>query len=153
MLGAADRDADGTVVLDEAYRYAYETTLRATSRTLAGTQHPSFRYDMRGQGELVLTRPEAHVGERANIVFPPGISFLLMRGHEDGAVLAEISERAQSRTLSVRPGSYYVRGRGPARAFEASSRHPRGRSPRSTSMTSSASNTRGSCAKVSTGRA
>ena len=60
LLGAADRDGDGAVVLDEAYRYAYEATLRATSRTFAGTQHPTFRYDFRGQGELVLTRPDAH---------------------------------------------------------------------------------------------
>jgi len=118
LLGAADRDADGAVVLDEAYRYAYETTLRATSRTLAGTQHPSFRYDLRGQGELVLTRPEAHAGERANLKFPPGMSFLVMRGHEEGSVLAEISERAQSRMLSVRPGNYFVRGRGPRVLFE-----------------------------------
>jgi len=118
LLGAADRDADGAVVLDEAYRYAYETTLRATSRTLAGTQHPSFRYDMRGQGELVLTRPEAHAGQRATLEFPAGMSFLVMRGHDEGAVLAEISERAQARRLSVRPGSYFVRGRGPRVLFE-----------------------------------
>jgi hypothetical protein len=126
LLGAADRDADGAVVLDEAYRYAYETTLRATSRTLAGTQHPSFRYDLRGQGELVLTRPEAHSGERASLRFPPSMSFLVMRGHEEGAVLAEISERAQSRMLSVRPGSYFVRGRGPRVLFEGELAAPAG---------------------------
>ena len=50
LLGAADENGDGRVTLDEAYRYAYEATLRASSRTLAGMQHPTFRYEVRGQG-------------------------------------------------------------------------------------------------------
>ncbi|HEX6243435.1 MAG TPA: caspase family protein, partial [Polyangiales bacterium] len=33
LLGAADQDGDGAVVLDEAYRYAYDATLRSTSRS------------------------------------------------------------------------------------------------------------------------
>jgi len=45
LLGAGDSDGDAAIALDEAYRYAYEATLRATSQTLLGTQHPSFRYD------------------------------------------------------------------------------------------------------------
>jgi len=44
LLGAADDNRDGAVSLDEAYRYAYESTLRATSSTRAGAQHPTFRY-------------------------------------------------------------------------------------------------------------
>jgi hypothetical protein len=111
LLGAADRDGDGAVVLDEAYRYAYEATLRATSRTLAGTQHPTFRYDFRGHGELVLTRPEAYSTQRATLHFPPDMQFLLMRDRADGPVVAELSERVASRMLSVRPGAYFVRAR------------------------------------------
>ncbi|HEX7480708.1 MAG TPA: caspase family protein [Polyangiales bacterium] len=111
LLGAADQDGDGNVVLDEAYRYAYDATLRATSRTFAGTQHPSFRYDFRGQGELVLTRPQSYAQQRASLVFPQGMSFLLMREHADGQVVAELSEHAGSHSLSVRPGRYFVRAR------------------------------------------
>jgi hypothetical protein len=54
LLGAADENGDGRVTLDEAYRHAYEATLRATSRTWAGTQHPTFEYEVRGQGDVVL---------------------------------------------------------------------------------------------------
>jgi hypothetical protein len=118
LLGAADRDGDGAVVLDEAYRYAYAATLRATSRTLAGTQHPSFRYDLRGQGELVLTRPSANAAARAVLHFPSGYGFLVMRDHHDGAVVAELSDRAGTRTLSLRPGRYFVRARGPDVLYE-----------------------------------
>jgi hypothetical protein len=112
LLGAADADGDGSVVLAEAYRYAYEATLRATSRTLAGTQHPTFRYDLRGQGELVLTEPAARASDRAHLHFPSGIGFLLFRDDANGAVVAEVSEHDARRVLSVRPGRYFVRGRG-----------------------------------------
>ncbi len=59
LLGAADENGDGKVTLDEAYRHAYEATLRASSRTLAGTQHPTFQYDLRGTGDLVLASLDA----------------------------------------------------------------------------------------------
>ena len=64
LLGAADENADGAVSLDEAYRYAYDATLRATSSTESGLQHPTFRYDLRGQGGLVLSRPREHARDR-----------------------------------------------------------------------------------------
>lgn len=112
LLGAADRDGNGEVAIDEAYRYAYEGTIRATSRTFSGTQHPAFRYDYRGQGSVVLTRPEAYAGQRASLQFPTGFGFLLMRDTADGAVVAEIEEYTPQRTLSLRPGRYFVRARG-----------------------------------------
>jgi uncharacterized caspase-like protein len=128
LLGAADRDGDGAVVLDEAYRYAYAVTLRGTSRTLAGTQHPTFRYDLRGQGELVLTRPEAYAGQRGQLHFPDGYAFLIMRDDADGSVIAELAERSASRELSLRPGRYFVRARGPDVLYEGALEAPAGAS-------------------------
>jgi hypothetical protein len=118
LLGAADRDNDGRVVLEEAYRYSYEATLRATSRTLAGTQHASFRYDFSGSGDIVLTEPEAHRTERASLTFPARGEFLLMRDSDAGAVVAELTGRAENRRISVRPGRYFVRMRGPDVMYE-----------------------------------
>jgi hypothetical protein len=111
LLGAADRDDDGEVVLDEAYRYAYDATLRATSRTAAGTQHPTFRYDFRGSGEVVLTRPADHQKSRTRLRFPPGLDFMIMREHAEGAVVGELSGSNPQRQLSVRPGRYFIRAR------------------------------------------
>jgi hypothetical protein len=118
LLGAADRDRNGEVAIDEAYRYAYEGTIRATSRTFSGTQHPAFRYDFRGQGSVVLTRPEAYAGQRASLQFPVGYGFLLMRDTPDGPVIAEIEEYTPQRALSLRPGRYFVRARGRAVMYE-----------------------------------
>ena len=118
LLGAADRDRDGRVVLEEAYRYSYEATLRATSRTLAGTQHPSFRYDFSGTGDVVLTEPDAHKSQRASLHFPARGDFLLMRDSDAGAVVAELTGSAKSRQLSVRPGRYFVRMRAPDLMYE-----------------------------------
>lgn len=50
LLGAADRNGDGTVVLEETYQHAYNATIASTSRTFAGTQHPTFQYEVKGQG-------------------------------------------------------------------------------------------------------
>jgi hypothetical protein len=110
LLGAADLSGDGVVTLAEAYRYAYDNTLRATSRTLAGSQHPTFEFDMSGRGDVVLT---SLVGsQRGWLQFPDDRAYLVLRGDEDGAVIAEVGNRDRRRRLSLRPGRYFVRGRG-----------------------------------------
>ena len=117
LIGAADQNQDGRVVLEEAYRYAYEHTLRASSRTLAGTQHPTFKYDMRGQGQVVLTQvmPRQH---RALVHLPAGRSYLLLRDGPEGPVVAEVGARDQVRRISVAAGRYFVRGRAPSYLLE-----------------------------------
>lgn len=117
LQGAADGDGDGAVVLSEAYQYAYQATLRASSLTLAGTQHPTFRYDLRGRGELVLTRPGS-AAERARLELPAGASWLVLAGDDAGEVEAEVSSSDTRRTLSLRPGRHWVRGRAPEAILE-----------------------------------
>ena len=112
LLGAADANGDGRVVLDEAYRYAYESTLRSTSRTQAGIQHPSYRYDLRGKGTLTLTEPGRRDPRRGQLQLPADKAVLLMRSTAQGQVVAEVGARARSRLLSLRPGRYFVRARG-----------------------------------------
>jgi hypothetical protein len=110
LRGAADADRDGAVVLEEAYKYAFEATLRMSSRTFAGVQHPTFRYDYRGQGSVVLTRIAAGRAH-ATLTCPRGIGLLVFRGSVDGAVIAELSAADSVRTLSLPAGAYFVRGR------------------------------------------
>jgi hypothetical protein len=118
LLGAADQDGSGEVTLDEAYRYAYENTVRASSRTAAGLQHPTFEYDLHGQGKVPLTLIAAARARRATLSFPGGRSFLVLRNGADGAVVAEVSTGASGRLLSVRPGTYFIRGRGSRALYE-----------------------------------
>ncbi len=124
LLGAADENADGRVTLDEAYRYAYETTLRASSRTLAGTQHPTFQYEVRGQGDLVLST--LSVANRAVVELPENRAWLLFQNSEDGPVVGEVGARDKARRLSMRAGHYYVRGRGPDVLLEGAFDAPAG---------------------------
>ena len=109
LMGAADFNRDDRIDLDEAYRYAYESTLRSTSRTWAGTQHPTFRYDLAGKASVMLTEPRRE--QRAMLVFPERRDYLVMLASSEGPVVAEVVAATSARRLSVRPGRYFVRGR------------------------------------------
>ena len=112
LVGAADANGDGKITLEEAYHYTYESTLRASSRTFAGAQHPSFRYDLRGQGELVLTTVGGDRAGRGLFEFPDGRSYLVLQDHAGGAVVAEVGVSDRARRVDVRAGRYFVRGHG-----------------------------------------
>ena len=57
LLGAADRDRNGLVTVDEAFAYASERTLASTVSTWPGPQHPTYRLELGGRGDLVLADP------------------------------------------------------------------------------------------------
>jgi hypothetical protein len=107
LMGAADSDGDRLVSLEEAYRYAADHTLQASARSLAGPQHPSFRYDVGGQGRVVLTRLDAATAH-GDVAFPPGPRWLMF--NDRGQVIAEISGTS-SQSLRVPAGRYVVVGR------------------------------------------
>ncbi len=126
LLGAADANGDGRVTLDEAYRYSYEATLRASSRSAAGIQHPTFEYEVRGMGDVVLTTLDANAPTRAWVVLPAGRTWLLFQGSPEGSVVGEIGARDRSRRLSLRAGRYFARGRAPDVLLEGSFDAPAG---------------------------
>jgi hypothetical protein len=112
LLGAADSDGDGRISLVEAYRYAYNRTLGASSETLEGLQHPTFEYQIRGKGEIVLTTPGEKRPARGFVTFPTGSSYLVFAGGREGPVVAEVGRFDASRRLNLASGRYFVRGRG-----------------------------------------
>src|SRR5437870_2317459 len=126
LLGAADANGDGRVTLDEAYRYAYETTLRTSSRSVAGIQHPTFEYEVRGMGDFVLATLDANAPTRAWVELPAGRTWLLFQGSQEGSVVGEIGARDRSRRLSLRAGRYFARGRAPDVLLEGSFDAPAG---------------------------
>jgi hypothetical protein len=117
LLGAADTNGDGEVALAEAFEFAREQTIAASSRTLAGTQHPTFRYELRGRGDITLTRPGA-AHKRATLTLPAGLGWLVIADHAQGRVVAEADAIRAPRLLSLRPGRYFVRGRGADALYE-----------------------------------
>lgn len=111
LRGAADRNGDGSVSVEEAYGYSYQHTLRASSQTLYGTQHPTFRFDLKGKGAVPLTWITPRAGAAARVAFPPGRAYLLFARDEQGPVVAEVGEHDSQRLLALEPGKYFVRGR------------------------------------------
>lgn len=110
LRGAADDDADQIITVAEAFAYTREQTILASSRTLSGTQHPTFHYDLRGRADIALADLGAARG-RGLLTVPEGATWLIVRGSSTGTVVGEIVAGARRRTLSLRPGKYMVRGR------------------------------------------
>lgn len=110
LRGAADSGRDGAVSLEEAYAYAYAHTLRASSRTRHGLQHPSFRLDLKGHGAVPLTWLW-HAERGAHLTLPRGHAVLLLADNELGPVVAEVGHHDRARTLALEPGVYFVRAR------------------------------------------
>ncbi len=104
LRGAADRSKDGRVTLAEAYDYAYAHTVAEA----AGGQHPTFKYDLAGRGEVVLTS----LGDAgAWLVFPAGSEGVYLIVGEDGLVLGDVEVGKTPLKVSVAPGRYEVRKR------------------------------------------
>jgi uncharacterized caspase-like protein len=112
LRGAADRDEDGTVNLEEAFRYAYGHTLSRSTESRSGAQHPTFDYRISGQKQLVLTRLD----------LPSSMQFgehlagtYLVYDRARNQVVAELAkERGDRRHLSLPPGDYFVKKRLPS---------------------------------------
>ncbi len=54
MRGAADRDGDGSLTLQETFDYARDRTVRDSARFASLPQHPSFDLALRGRQDIVL---------------------------------------------------------------------------------------------------
>lgn len=104
LRGAADKSKDGRVTLAEAYDYAYAHTVSEA----AGGQHPTFKYDLAGRGEVVLTS----LGEAgAWLDFPSGTDGLYLILGEDGLVVGDVEVGKTPLKVAVAPGRYEVRKR------------------------------------------
>lgn len=117
LLGAADEDDDGGVTLAEAYRYAHDQTLRDSSATLQGPQHPSYRYDVRGSGDVVLSRVSEGRGH-GRLLLPAGLETLVFSDGGSGRAVAESRRSETPSVLLLREGRYLVRARGQRSLFE-----------------------------------
>jgi len=114
LHGAADRNHDEVVTLAEAYDYVYNETVLRTSGTRSGVQHPTFEWDLAGEGDLVLTDLDS---SRATLMFSADLAgafavFDVTRR----AFVAEVDllrGGSADRRLAIRPGRYQIQERFP----------------------------------------
>jgi Caspase domain len=108
LRGAADRNADGRVTLFEAYSYSYDHTLAASTDARAGTQHPSHEIELRGEGDIVLTRPG---GRTSGLGLGASLSGrYVVTSSETGELIAEVVKTSGGVVrLALDPGRYLVR--------------------------------------------
>ena len=107
MRGAGDANADGTVSVDEAYRYAYHQTLLSTAMTAVGGQHVSLEVDLKGHGEVPLSFPRAAT---RSITLPAALEGqALVHDKRAKTVVAETYKAKGAATrIAVAPGEYEV---------------------------------------------
>lgn len=115
LLGAADRSGDDTVTLSEVYRYVYAQTIAATSTTSI-VQHPTFSFDVQGHNEIVLTRLDEATRQGRLKLVEAG-HYLVFDRNGGGDIVAELDAEPNT-TLWFKPGTFLVRRREPAAAYE-----------------------------------
>ncbi len=107
LRGAADADRDGQVTLSEGYRYAFARTEADTAAT-AVPQRPAFRFELKGQGEVVLTQPARAVSA---LVLPKADNerYVVVDSREWQLMAEGRSSAASSVALALAPGDYRVK--------------------------------------------
>jgi len=110
LRGDADDSKDRRVTLGEVYEYTYHRTVAVTASTRSGTQHPTYSYDLHGQGDIVLT--DLSKG-RTGLYFDAPLQgrflvFDLGREH----IAAEINKsEGHARRIALPPGQYAIKKR------------------------------------------
>lgn len=113
LRGAADANGDAKVTLTEAYAYTYHQTLRSSGSTLA-LQHPTYAYDLKGRGDLVLAVPADAQGRTGQLTLGSAVLHVVTRERADGPVVAEVVPQGARRAMTLpAPATYFVQERRP----------------------------------------
>jgi len=126
LQGAADASGDHVVSLDEAFEYARDRTILMTSQAPV-VQHPKYKYDINGGGDLPLTRLD---GARRTGQLLIGLEgeYIVFDAKSTRVVAEFESSIGGIQALPV--GRYVVRRRTPARVYEAEVRVEEGQATR-----------------------
>jgi uncharacterized caspase-like protein len=108
LRGAADEDGDHQVTISEAYHYAYSRT-RADTAITGAPQKPAFRYELSGQGELVLTKLAAP--HFAQMTVPRGADekYVVLDQREWRLIAEAHAQKDRDTVIALAPGNYRVK--------------------------------------------
>ena len=108
LRGAADDDGDHQVTVSEAYHYAYSRT-RADTAVSGAPQRPAFRYELSGQGELVMTRLTSPQFAEMTVPRGPDQKYVILDAHEWRLIAEAHAERDRDVVVALAPGNYRVK--------------------------------------------
>ena len=107
LRGSADASGDRRVTLDEAYHYAYRKTVETSTLTGGEAQHPMYRFNIHGEGDITLTDLS---NGGSGIRFDrscEGKFLVLSDAYTD--IFADFSKKRNTESyVSLDPGSYTV---------------------------------------------
>jgi hypothetical protein len=107
LRGSADASGDRRVTLDEAYRYAYRKTVETSTLTGGEAQHPMYRFNIRGEGDITLTDLSSSSGGIRFDKSCEGKFLVLSDSYTD--IFADFSKKKNAEVfVSLDPGSYTV---------------------------------------------
>ncbi|HUS28930.1 MAG TPA: caspase family protein [Kofleriaceae bacterium] len=107
LRGAADRNRDGKITLNEAYQFSYEQTLGRTQNTSHGPQHPAYDMQLSGTGEVVITDLRA---TDSALVLPTALKGRVTVVDASGRVSVEAAKEAgEPLSLALPNETYTVR--------------------------------------------
>jgi hypothetical protein len=107
LRGSADASGDRRVTLNEAYNYAYRKTVETSTITGGEAQHPMYRFNIRGEGDIMLTDLAASRGGVRFDKSCEGKFLVLSDSYTD--IFADFSKKKNTESfLSLDPGSYTV---------------------------------------------
>ncbi len=106
LRGAADATQDQRVTLNEAYQFAFHTTLARTEGTQSGPQHPGYDIQLVGAGDLVITDLRSLT---AGLVLPEQMQGRLHVRDDRDALVVELQKPAGRQVeLGLEPGTYRI---------------------------------------------
>jgi hypothetical protein len=108
LRGAADKDADGMVTLDEVFHYAHLNTQAEAASLNAGEQVPQIRnLEFQGAGPIILTWLKR---ARAHLTLPPGQDICFITNADEKHLIAD-GRAAPERELHIalKPASYVLK--------------------------------------------
>ncbi len=107
LRGSADISGSGQVTVNQAYQYAYRKTLETTALISGEIQHPVYKFDIHGRGDIILT---SLAEASSRLVFDRTCEGKFLVLSDDYIeVYADFSKKTGSESpIALRPGNYRI---------------------------------------------
>jgi len=117
LRGAADRNRDGLVTLEEIYAFVYSRTINRTVFAHSGPQKPHFQNNIQGTGQVIISSLRKQL---AKLHFRKQLKGQFFIWDHQRTLYAGFRKRnAKPVRLALRPGRYHIQWRYGKRIFSS----------------------------------